>query len=106
MHPKSVPSSFLGASTLPQEQKLETADSPRQSNCQELMESQKMYELTLIASSVSLEAVLETKQIALAALLDKLDESLSNFAMLTNKSMRTSSTYCALQLNAWRYLRI
>ncbi len=47
------------------------------------MESQKMYELTLMTSSASLEAVLGTKQIDLAGLLDNLDGSLSNSAMLT-----------------------
>jgi hypothetical protein len=65
-----------------------------------------MYELTLMTSSASLEAVLGNKQIALAGLLDNLDGSLSNFVMLTYKSMQTNSTYCALQLNAWRYLQI
>ncbi len=53
------------------------------------MESQKMYELTLMTSSASLEVVLRTKKIALAAqFLDNLDGSLSNFATLTYKSMQ------------------
>ncbi len=65
-----------------------------------------MYELTLMTSSAPLEAVLGTKKIALAARLDNLDGSLSNFAVLTYKSMRTNLTYCALQLNAWRHLQI
>jgi hypothetical protein len=31
---------------------------------------------------------------------------LSNFAMPTEKSMRTNSTSCVLYLNTWRYLQV
>jgi hypothetical protein len=52
MHLKSVPSSFWGASILPQKLTMETAGSPDN--------LKKMYELTLMTSSASLEAILNT----------------------------------------------
>ncbi len=63
-HPKSVPSSFLGAIT-PTRVNAGNGRFSRQANCWSKWNPKRMYKLTLMTSSASLEAVLRTKQIAL-----------------------------------------
>ena len=60
MHPKSAPSSFLGASIIPHELTMETAASPA-NHIVGANGIPKREELTLMTSSAALEAVLRTK---------------------------------------------